>query len=141
MLPLVPGPPLPSTPPSAIICRPKLSTYSQQRVDAETECRGRMRFVENKVLVYTQLVVINNQHLRDLDKVAVGRNSSVICKRRMVEATACIAGSKIIRFMGNPGIRGGFSMHDPVFTMWLHLSMLVNLNTPLIIPKQVPVDA
>ena len=29
-------------------------------------------------------------------------------------------------------------MHDPVFTTWLYLPML---NTPLIIPKQVPVDA
>jgi hypothetical protein len=80
MLPLVPGPPSPSTPPSTIIRRPKLSTHSQQRVDAETERQGRMRFVENKVLVYTQLVVINNQRLCDLDKVAVGRNSSVIRK-------------------------------------------------------------
>jgi hypothetical protein len=140
MLPLVPGPPLPSTPPSAIICRPKLSTHSQQRVDAETERQGRMRFVENKVLVYTQLVVINNQRLRDLDNVAVGRNSLVICKRRTAEAMACIVESKIICFMGNPEIRGGFSMHDPVRTRWLHLSMLVDLNTPLIIPKQVPVD-
>jgi hypothetical protein len=100
-----------------------------------------MRFVENKVLVYTQLVLINNQRLHDLDKVAVGRNYSVICKRWTSEAMACIAESKIIRFMGNPGIRGGFSMHDPVFTTWLHLSMLVNLNTHLIIPKQLPVDA
>jgi hypothetical protein len=32
-------------------------------------------------------------------------------------------------------------MHDPVFTTWLHLSMLVDLNMSLIIPKQVPVDA
>ena len=94
-----------------------------------------MRFVENKVLMYTQLVVINNQRLCDLDKVAVGRNSSVICKHWMAEAMACIAESKIICFMGNPGIRGDFSMHDPVFTTWLHLSMLVDLNMPLIIPK------
>ncbi len=100
-----------------------------------------MRFAENKVLVYEQLVVINNQCLRDLDKVAVGSNSSVICKRRTAEAMACIAESKIIPFMGNPGIRGGFSMHDPVFTTWLHLSMLVDLNMPLIIPKRVSVDA
>ncbi len=58
----------------------------------------------------------------------------------MAEAMACIAEAKNIRFMGNLGIRGGFSMHDPVFTMWLHLSMLINLNMPLIIPNQVPVD-
>jgi hypothetical protein len=104
MLPLVPGPPSPSTPPSAIICCPELLTHSQQRVDAETERRGRMSFVENKVLVYTQLVVINNQCLYDLDKVAVGRNSSVIRKRQTAEAMACIAESKNILFMGNPGI-------------------------------------
>ena len=53
---------------------------------------------------------------------------------------ACIWEAKIIRYSGNPGIRGGFTMQNPVFITWLHLTMLIDIHTPLIIPNQVPVD-
>ncbi len=51
--------------------------------------------------------------------------------------------AKIIRYSGNPGIRGGFTMQNPMFIIitWLHLSMLIDIHTPLIIPNRVPVDA
>jgi len=32
-------------------------------------------------------------------------------------------------------------MQNPVFITWLHLTMLIDIHTPLIIPNQVPVDA
>jgi hypothetical protein len=54
---------------------------------------------------------------------------------------ACIWEAKIIRYPGNPGIRGGFTMQNPVFITWLHLTMLIDIHTPLIIPNRVPVDA
>jgi hypothetical protein len=54
---------------------------------------------------------------------------------------ACIWETKIIRYSGNPGIRGGFTMQNPVFVTWLHLTMLIDIHTPLIIPNRVPVDA
>jgi hypothetical protein len=54
---------------------------------------------------------------------------------------ACISEAKLIRYSGNPGIRGGFTMQNPVFITWLHLSMLIDILTPLIIPNRVPVDA
>jgi len=40
---------------------------------------------------------------------------------------ACIWEAKVIHFLGNPGIRvrGGFTMQNPVFITWLHLSMLM----------------
>ena len=54
---------------------------------------------------------------------------------------ACIWEAKIIRYSGNPGIRGGFTMQNPVFVTWLHLKFLIDIHTPLIIPNRVPVDA
>jgi len=54
---------------------------------------------------------------------------------------ACIWEAKIIRYSGNPGIRGGFTMQNPVLITWLHLTMLIDIHTPLTIPNPVPVDA
>ncbi len=54
---------------------------------------------------------------------------------------ACIWEAKLIHFLGYPGIRGGFTNQNPVLITWLHLSMLIDILTPLIIPNQVPVDA
>jgi hypothetical protein len=53
----------------------------------------------------------------------------------------CIWEAKIIRYSGNPGIRGGFTMQNPVFISWLHLKFLIDIHTPLIIPNRVPVGA
>ncbi len=65
MLPVVPGPPSPLFPPTAAVCR----RQHPQPVDAETERRGMIKSIEFKVLMYTQLSVINNQCLRDFDTV------------------------------------------------------------------------
>ena len=110
MLPVVPGPPSPSSPPAAAVRRPQ----HPKPVDAETERRGRVRNLEYKVLMYTQLAVLNNQRLRDFDTVVL-INSPHIHKRRSVECMDCIWEAKIIRYSGNPGIRGGFTMQNPVF--------------------------
>ena len=40
-------------------------------VDAETERQGRIRNIIFKVLMYTQLAVLNNQCLRDFDRVVL----------------------------------------------------------------------
>jgi len=136
MLPVVPGPPSPSSPPAAAVRRPR----HPQPVDAETERRGRIRNIEFKVLMYTQLAVLNNQRLRDFDKVVL-INGPHIRKCRSAECMACIWEAKIIRYSGNPGIRGGFTMQNPVFVTWLHLKFLIDIHTPLIIPNRVPVDA
>ena len=54
---------------------------------------------------------------------------------------ACICEAKLIHYSGNPGIRSGFTMQNPVFITWLHLTMLIDIHTLLIIPNRVPVDA
>ena len=90
--------------------------------------------------MYTQLAVINSQRLRDFDTVAL-KNGPHIRKCRSAECMACILEAKLIHYLGNPGIRGGFTMQNPVFITWLHLSMLIDIHTPPIIPNRVPVDA
>ena len=67
MLPVVPGLPSQSSPSTAAVRRPRHA----QPVDAETEHRGWIRFIEFRVLMYTQLAVINSQHLLDFDTVAL----------------------------------------------------------------------
>ena len=90
--------------------------------------------------MYTQLAVINSQRLRDFDTVPL-KNGPHIPKCQSAECMACIMEAKLIRYSRNPEIRGGFTMQNPVFITWLHLSMLIDIHTPLIIPNQVPVDA
>jgi hypothetical protein len=67
MLPVVLGPPSPLSPPTAAVRHPQ----HPQPVDAETERQGRIRNTEFRVLMYTQLAVINRQRLRDFDMVAL----------------------------------------------------------------------
>jgi hypothetical protein len=91
--------------------------------------------------MYTQLAVLNNQCLRDFDTVVLINGGPHIRKCQSAECMACIWEAKIIRYSGNPGIRGGFTMQNPVFVTWLHLKFLIDIHTPLIIPNRVPVDA
>ena len=91
--------------------------------------------------MYTQLAVINNQRLLDFDTVVL-KNGPHICKCRTAECMACIWEAKIIRYSRKPGIRGGFTMQKSWFITWLHLHlpMLIDIHTPLIITNQVPVE-
>ena len=102
MLPVVPGPPSPLSPPTAVVRRPQ----HPQPVDAETECQGKIRNIEFKVLLYTQLAGINSQRLRDFDTVALKMihafanvnqpNAWLIFLRRNSFATREIQGSEVV---------------------------------------------
>ena len=72
--------------------------------------------------------------------MVVLKNGPHIRKCQSAECMACIWEAKIIRYSGNPGIRGGFTMQNPVFITWLHLTMLIDIHTLIIIPNRVPVD-
>jgi hypothetical protein len=130
MLPVVPSPLSPSSRPTAAHHRSHILQHPQP-LDAVTERQGRIGFIEYKLLIFTQLAVINGQHLCDFDTVTL-RNGSDICKCWSVECMACIGKAKL---MGNPGIRGGFTMQNLVFITMLQLSMLIDIYTPLVIPK------
>jgi hypothetical protein len=73
MLPVVPGLLSPSSLPTAGIRRPR----HPQPVDAETERQERIRNTEFRVLMYTQLAVINRQRLRDFDTVALKKGPHI----------------------------------------------------------------
>ena len=139
ILQVVRGPPLPPSWLTAALHH-SLILQHPQSLDVKTERRGRIRFIEHKSLVFTQLAVINDQHLYHFDIVAL-RNGSCIHKCWLVECMASIWGAKNICFMGNPGIRGVFSMQNTVFITWLNILMLIDIHTPLIIPNRVPIDA
>jgi hypothetical protein len=124
MLPVVPGPPSPLSPPTAVVRRPQ----HPQPVGAETECQGKIRNIEFKVLLYTQLAGINSQRLRDFDTVAL-KNDPRICKCQSAKCMAYISKAKLIRYSGNPRIRGGCTMQNPVFITWLHLCQCLLIFT------------
>ena len=42
--------------------------------------------------------------------------------------------------LGKSRDKGGYLMQNLVFITWLHLSMLIDIHTPLIIPNRVPID-
>ena len=130
MLPVSHYPPSPLSP----LTPPLRRLRHPQPVDAQTERQGRIRFIEFRVLVYTQLAVINRQRLHDFDTVAL-KNSPHICQCRSAECMASISEAKLICFLGHPEIRGGFTIQNPVIVTWLHLSMLIDIHTPLIIPN------
>jgi hypothetical protein len=134
MLPVVPDPPSPSSRPTAVLRRRSLISQHPQPADAKTECRERIRLIVYKLLDFTQLAVISGQRLGDSDMVAL-RNGSHIHTHLSAKCMACIEEVKLICLMGNPGIRGGFTMQNPVFITWLHLSMLIDIHTPLVIPN------
>ncbi len=65
----------------------------------------------------------------------------MVAFKKMVHTFTNVDWLNAISFSGNPGIVGGFTMLNPVFITWLHLSMLIDIHTPLIISNQVTVDA
>jgi hypothetical protein len=85
---------------------------------------------ERLLIIHTQLLVINSQHICDLDDADISSDVGGICLCRTAQCTACIAKSKLLRYLGLPWCNGGFTILSPEFAMWLHLLMLIDLCTP-----------
>jgi hypothetical protein len=102
--------------------------------------RGRIRFIEFRVLMYTQLAVITANvsviliwllykmvhTFANVDQP----NAWLVYWRQNSFASREIQGSEVVSPCKNP-----------VFITWLHLSMLIDIHTSLIIPNRVTVDA
>jgi hypothetical protein len=86
------------------------------------------------LIIYTQLLIINNQCILDLDDAAVSSDVGGICHCHTAGRTACIAESKLLCYLGVPWCNGGFSIDSPEFVKWFHLLMLTDLHTPLANP-------
>ncbi len=86
------------------------------------------------LIIYTQVLVINNQSILDLDDAAVSSDVGGILLCRTAECMACIAESKLFCYLGIPWCNGGCPIDRTEFVTWLHLWMLINLYTPLANP-------
>ncbi len=60
------------------------------------------------LIIYTQLLVINNKCMQDLDDAAVLSDVGGICLCCTAECTACTAKSKVLCHLGVPWCNGGF---------------------------------
>ena len=85
---------------------------------------------ERLLVIYTQLLSINDQHIHDLDAAAVSPDVGGIFLCRTTECTACIAESKLLCYLGVPWCNGGFPIDSPEFITWLHLLMLIDIFIP-----------
>ena len=100
--------------------------------DMRTQAAMEMYLIEQEIIVLSQLQVINVQRLRDFDGLAVRSDSSGIRAVRSAECEAIIVEHKLVRKMGLPAFEGGFPIGSPVFKTWLHLKMLIDVDTPLV---------
>ncbi len=70
-----------------------------------------------------------------------------VCGHRTAECMASLTEAKFLCYLGRPPNvpgnekSGGIPLDNPHFTMWLHLSMLIDFETPLINPARKPCGA
>ncbi len=84
-----------------------------------------------KIVIISQLQVINVQQLCDLDHLAVRWNTTDIRSIRQEECKSILIEMEMMQKMGTPVPYGGFPLTNLKFTTWLHLKMLINMETSL----------
>jgi hypothetical protein len=87
--------------------------------------------LEQEVVIICQLHIINVQQLRDLDCLAVRWNTTDICSIHQEECKSILIEMEMMQKMGTPVPYGGFPLTNLKFKMWLHLKMLITMETPL----------
>ncbi len=87
--------------------------------------------LEQKNIILSQLHVINLQRLHDLDHLAMRWNTTDICSLHQGEWESILIEMEMMQKMGEPAPYGGFPHTNPKFKTWLHLKMLINMETPL----------
>ena len=101
-----------------------------------------IQLIEQEIVVLSQLQVINVQRLRDFDGLVIRWDSSGIRAVRSAECDTIVVEHELMRKMGLPAFEGGFDIDSPMFKTWLHLKILIDIDTPLIDPDRPgpPVD-
>jgi hypothetical protein len=90
------------------------------------------------LIIIQQLIVINEGQLCSFDEAAVQVDATGMHRHRMAECMASLMEAKFLCYLGRPPSipsnekSGGIHLDNPHFTMWLHLSMLIDIQTPLI---------
>jgi hypothetical protein len=87
--------------------------------------------LEQEIVIISQLHVINVQRLHDLDHLAVRWNTTDICSIRQEECESILIEMEMMQKMGTPVPYDGFPLMNLKFKMWLHLKMLIDMETPL----------
>jgi hypothetical protein len=87
--------------------------------------------LKQDIVILSQLHVINLQQLYDLDRLAVRWNTTDIHSLCQEECESILIEMEMMQKMGTPAPYGGFPLTNPKFKMWLHLKMLINMETSL----------
>jgi hypothetical protein len=87
--------------------------------------------LKQEIVILSQLHVINLQRLHDLDRLAVRWNTTDICSLCQGECESILIEMEMMQKMGTPAPYGGFLLTNPKFKTWLHLTMLINMETSL----------
>ncbi len=114
---------------------PVLSAIERQE---QHERIGRTSLLKKWLIIIQQLIVINKGWLHSFDKAAVQVDATEMHHHHMAECMASLMEAKFLCYLGRPPSipgnekSGGIHLDNPHFTKWLHLSMLIDIQTPLI---------
>jgi hypothetical protein len=114
---------------------PVLSAIKRQE---QRECIGQTSFLEKWLIIIQQLIVINKGQLRSFEEAAVQVDATGMHRHCMAECMASLTEAKFLCYLGRPPSipgnekSGGMHLDNPHNTTWLHLSMLIDIQTPLI---------
>jgi hypothetical protein len=133
---------IPVTVPVAIpFAVPVLSAIERQE---QCERIGRTSLLEKRLIIIQQLIVINEGQLCSFDEASVRVDAAGVRGHRTAECMASLTEAKFLCYLGRPPNvpgnekSGGIPLDNPHFTTWLHLSMLIDFETPLINPACKP---
>jgi hypothetical protein len=87
--------------------------------------------LEQEMVIISQLHVINVQQLRDRDLLATWWNTTDVCSICQEECESIFIKMEMMQKMRTPVPYGDFPLTNLKFKMWLHLKMLINMETPL----------
>ncbi len=114
---------------------PVLSAIERQE---QCERIGWTSLLEKWLIIIQQLIVINEGGLRSFDKAAVWVDATGMHPHHTAECMASLMEAKFLRCLRKPPSipsnekSGGIHLDNPHFTTWLHLSMLIDIQMPLI---------
>jgi hypothetical protein len=123
-----------AVPVAILFAVPVLSAIERQE---QCECIGQTSLLEKRVIIIQQLIVINEGRLRSFDKAAVQVDATGMHCHHTAECMASLMEAKFLCYLGRPPSvpsnekSGGIHLDTPHFTMWLHLSMLIDIQRHL----------